>query len=412
MELRKPQPPSWDLLLQAVPFAICFDRELRIVRAGNTICRVAADVKIGKLLPDVFSISPSSLEWNFNTLAEQVGHFMLLTTKDGRFRLRGSVQHLPEREYLWLVLSPVILDAEDLCKAGIQLSDLPASEGVADVVTVLAAHRRLLRDASAITGILEAAREKEERTRQELENALAASRSLIHFKNCFISALSHEFRNPLSALFGTAELMLMRADQIDGTQVRAYADQMVHSCEELQGLLDDILFYLRSSEGKERARMERFVLSKVMEQAIDDVKRSLKLTHRIDMQPPCPGCRTAQIESDPRLLRIVVRNLISNAAKFSKPDTDILIRMEVRPRETFIEVIDSGQGISPEDYRSIFELFERGGNASHVQGFGLGLSIVKQCLALLNGKLEIESEVNRGTKIRVLLPSIQHAHQP
>ena len=165
----QPKPPSWDLLMRAVPFAICFDRELRIVHVGETLSRIAADVQVGKLLPDVLSISPASLGWKFDPLAGQAGHFLVLTTHDGHLRLRGSVQALPQPEYLWLMLAPVVLDAADLQKAGLSLSDLPPNEGVADVVTLLAAHRRLLRDAQAITGVLEVARDQEARTKRELE---------------------------------------------------------------------------------------------------------------------------------------------------------------------------------------------------------------------------------------------------
>ena len=103
----QPKPPSWDLLMRAVPFAICFDRELRIVHVGETLSRIAADVQVGKLLPDVLSISPASLGWKFDTLAGQAGHFLVLTTHDGHLRLRGSVQALPQPEYLWLMLAPV-----------------------------------------------------------------------------------------------------------------------------------------------------------------------------------------------------------------------------------------------------------------------------------------------------------------
>ncbi len=107
---------------------------------------------------------------------------------------------------------------------------------------------------------------------------------------------------------------------------------------------------------------------------------------------------------DARLLRNILFNLISNAIKFSPEDGRIELSTQVDAAAISILVNDHGIGISEQDQQHLFERFFRGGNATHIQGTGLGLNIVARYAELMNGNVTIESAQNKGTTVRLFIP--------
>ena len=107
---------------------------------------------------------------------------------------------------------------------------------------------------------------------------------------------------------------------------------------------------------------------------------------------------------DPKLLRNILFNLISNAIKFSPGEAEVALDVRVSGQELSLSVKDQGIGISEEDQRHLFERFFRGGNATHIQGTGLGLNIVSKYVELMNGKVAIQSAQNEGTTVTLTIP--------
>jgi len=107
---------------------------------------------------------------------------------------------------------------------------------------------------------------------------------------------------------------------------------------------------------------------------------------------------------DPRLIRNIVINILSNAIKFSDEGKLIEIKSNIGDNKTVLEFKDQGIGISKEDQQHLFERFFRGSNATNIQGTGLGLNIVARYVELMNGVIETESELNKGTAFKITIP--------
>jgi signal transduction histidine kinase len=114
------------------------------------------------------------------------------------------------------------------------------------------------------------------------------------------------------------------------------------------------------------------------------------------------------IDSDKKLLRNIMINLISNAVKFSENNSTIHINSEVTEEQATISVRDEGIGISEEDQSHLFSSFFRGKNALNIQGTGLGLHIVKRYADLLGGTINLQSKLGEGTTITLQIPINTH----
>jgi signal transduction histidine kinase len=107
--------------------------------------------------------------------------------------------------------------------------------------------------------------------------------------------------------------------------------------------------------------------------------------------------------TDKRLLKNIVINLLSNALKFSDKNSNVWLNVENRVNELSVEIKDEGVGISPEDQQHLFTTFFRGKNVINIQGTGMGLTIVKRYLDLLDGTISLQSQLNKGTTVIIVL---------
>ena len=112
-----------------------------------------------------------------------------------------------------------------------------------------------------------------------------------------------------------------------------------------------------------------------------------------------------KINADKKLLRNILINLISNAAKFSEEDSPITISAKSDSEKNIITVADKGIGISQKDQEHLFTMFYRASNVTNIQGTGLGLHIVKRYLDLINGTVNLQSTLGKGTSITITFPN-------
>ena len=110
-----------------------------------------------------------------------------------------------------------------------------------------------------------------------------------------------------------------------------------------------------------------------------------------------------ETECDSRLLRSILTNILTNAVKYSACDRAIRFKLTTSKKGVIFTIQDYGVGIPQEDLKYIFEPFHRGKNVSNIPGTGLGLNIVKTFIAFLNGEIEIISQLNRGTKVKITI---------
>jgi signal transduction histidine kinase len=182
-----------------------------------------------------------------------------------------------------------------------------------------------------------------------------------------------------------------------------HIEKIKASVKQLNDLLEDFLSLGKLDEGKVQIGLNEFSLEELVQDTIDEMKGLVKENQQIIYTQS----GKEMIVSDKKMVRNVLINLISNAAKFSDKDSSIRLNTSVKKDEAVISVQDEGIGISAEDQEHLFSSFFRGKNALNIQGTGLGLHIVKRYIDLLGGRVDLESELDKGTKVTLSIP-IKH----
>lgn len=219
-------------------------------------------------------------------------------------------------------------------------------------------------------------------------------------KTEFLTNMSHEIRNPLNGVIGFTDLLLKT--KLDESQ-RTYIDIVFRSANSLLDLLNEVLDFSKIQSGKIELNLEKVDLHTLIEHATDLLKYKLiekKLNLLIYVSPDLPK----YIFVDSIRLRQILINLMSNASKFTdQGEIEIeakLIAIENKKAKIYFAVRDTGIGISKENQSRIFEAFTQADSSINRKygGSGLGLSISNKLLGLMSSKLELESEIGKGSK--------------
>ncbi len=234
---------------------------------------------------------------------------------------------------------------------------------------------------------------------QALEQAELASR----FKTSLLRLVSHELRTPLGAL----QLQLERLSGAHHGPLNDPQQQLIvrmrRSLSRLTDTIQSLLEYARIESGRLELCVETFDLRELAQSVVDDFSPQAEAKGlRLELIAPTEN---ATFQSDSRLLRLVLVNLIANALKFTEKG-EISLRVQVRPERCELQVKDTGPGIEPELRTSVFEPFFQGESVPrrHSPGTGLGLSLVREMLNALGGCIELESEVGQGSTFRISVP--------
>lgn len=221
--------------------------------------------------------------------------------------------------------------------------------------------------------------------------------NLIEQKERMMMALSHELRSPLSAVMGYAELMQDTNDMTISTARR----NILRAARMMQGLLNSLLYYYRLSSGKDRVN-ETLFLPKSIADELESMFLLAAEEKGIDLHADFEG-ENVLVSGDKERILQIGQNLMSNAVKFTE-EGGVSLLVRYTEGTLLLEVSDTGTGICKEEQNAIYEPFGRLANADVKDGFGLGLSITRKLVTLLNGDISLESEVGQGTTFRVTLP--------
>jgi PAS domain S-box-containing protein len=244
------------------------------------------------------------------------------------------------------------------------------------------------------------------RAEEELRRARAAAETANRTKSDFLAKMSHELRTPLNSIIGFSEML---ADETFGTlneKQHRYVENVLTSGRLLLQVINDILDLSKVEAGRMELSLAQFEVA----QALDEVRALMESlaerkhhTMEVDIEPGLPS-----IVADPAKFRQITVNLLSNAIKFTPDGGRIRITARRPPGEPMIEiaVTDTGIGIAPEDTRRIFREFEQLDSeyVREQQGTGLGLALTKKLVELHGGRIQVESELNRGSTFRFYLP--------
>lgn len=222
----------------------------------------------------------------------------------------------------------------------------------------------------------------------------------VRARDSFLSAMSHEFRTPLTSLLGYAELL--QDDTSLGPSARADLQVMSRNARHLRKMVDDIL--AASVEGSSvETQRTRLDLARLLRQAAASAMpeaegRGIELRVVADDDLPVLGDRTGLVR--------ILDNLVSNALKYSDTGTSVLMTAERDGRSAVCRIEDQGLGIAPEDLGRIFTRFQRTDAARRagIPGTGLGLALAQEVAEQHGGRLEVASEVGVGSVFTLRIP--------
>ncbi len=241
---------------------------------------------------------------------------------------------------------------------------------------------------------------------RELETKTAELQVVSQHKSEFLASMSHELRTPLNAVIGFSEVLLERMFGDLNDRQDEYLRDILSSGRHLLQLLNDILDLSKVEAGRMELSVSRFSVQSVMEYGISMVRERAGLhgiTLSLEVDPLVDG-----IESDELRIKQVLVNLLSNAVKFT-PDgghVDVVARRE--GDELAVTVTDDGPGIARDDRERIFESFQQGRRGPQgEEGTGLGLTLCRRIVALLGGRMWLESEVGVGSTFGFAVPRRQ-----
>ncbi|HEU5146655.1 MAG TPA: PAS domain-containing sensor histidine kinase [Chryseosolibacter sp.] len=239
------------------------------------------------------------------------------------------------------------------------------------------------------------------RAEEEARKALERERELNDLKSKFVSIASHEFRTPLSTVLSSASLIDQYSQRDEKDKVSKHVLRIKSSVNHLTSILNDLLSLGKLEEGKIDVVAELVPVSDFLKDVEEELASTLKTGQRLVVD-----CQAAPdtVNTDPRILRNILFNLISNASKYSDEDKPIFVTIMKQGKAVAFIVRDQGIGIPEEDQKFMFDRFFRASNAGNVQGTGLGLNIVKRYVDLLNGFISFTSELGKGSIFTVKLP--------
>lgn len=228
-------------------------------------------------------------------------------------------------------------------------------------------------------------------------------RTATEYKSQFLARMSHEIRTPLGILIGFLDIFHSGTLGPVNEGQKTALDKMQSQSYSLQKMINDVLSLSRIEEGSIPLEISTFSLDRIIEPLrtlVNDLQRKSRLKVLWDIAPEFP-----KLTSDAPKLEEILQNLIVNAFKYT-PEGEIRIRVKNNPEARSVKFVveDTGLGISQQDLPKIFEGFRQVDATTSSQGVGLGLTIVKKYLDLINGDIEVETQPGKGSIFKVTLP--------
>ena len=228
------------------------------------------------------------------------------------------------------------------------------------------------------------------------------NKELISSRKKAMHTITHELRTPLTAIHGYAELIQGH----DTDNISRYAESILQAAGRMIAMLNTLLDFFRLDSGKENANSAPFRLQGMADALLTEF---IPLAEAKDLRFTVECCDDVILMGDKERIMQVCGNLLSNAVKFTQSG-NVSFRMEYNGSVLSIVVEDTGNGMSGEEQQRVFGAFERLSNAATQDGFGLGLSIVKRIVDMLDGTIRLDSEKGKGSRFTVEI-SMQEAEE-
>ncbi len=238
--------------------------------------------------------------------------------------------------------------------------------------------------------------------KDQIEKTLQQERELSQLKTRFISMVSHEYRTPLTVILSSSFIMERLIKKGELQKLEMHLEKIRAGVRQMTNLLEDVIAVGKSEEGLLDSKLQYFDIEVLVKTLIDEVNSIDSRLHTIEFDL---DLHNTIIYSDPKLMRQIINNLLTNACKYSKSGTEVTITLKEDEKYFVVEVKDEGIGMSQEDLKQLFTPFFRNkGHIGSIPGSGLGLTIVKRSINLLYGKLDVKSKLHQGSTFSMFLP--------
>ena len=256
--------------------------------------------------------------------------------------------------------------------------------------------------------IQEAAIEKERQAKQLLEEALLKAENANQAKNDFLSKMSHDIRTPLNAIIGLTHLAHLHTGEED--RLKDYLEKISSAGTHLLSLINEVLDVSKIESGTMKLEETEFNLNQLLEDVVGMVRISLD-QRRQSLSVHIEEGLHPQVIGDERRLKQILVNILDNASKYTPDYGKVSIGLNELNKMTQtmgayrFTIEDTGIGMKPEYIKHIFEPFSRADDSrtSKTVGTGLGMTIVKNLVAMMGGDIQIESEYGKGTRFLITL---------
>ena len=244
---------------------------------------------------------------------------------------------------------------------------------------------------------------KKQRTTRKLNEKLEELNSI---KDRFFHIIAHDLKNPFASLLGFSEILEEDFETLSGDEKLQLIKEMRISIKSNYHLLENLLYWAVSQRERTIISKEKICLKTVAE----EIKTQFQVSVRNKkLEVECSIDPAIIVYADLDMTRAVMRNIISNAIKFSPAGEKLFISARIREKEVEVLVEDRGAGIPPDRIKDIFkfEKIQTSRGTEGEKGTGLGLILCKEFVESNSGRIWIESELGRGTKIFFTLPSAE-----
>ncbi|UCH14426.1 MAG: HAMP domain-containing histidine kinase [Bacteroidales bacterium] len=241
---------------------------------------------------------------------------------------------------------------------------------------------------------------------EELKTANKKLEESEALKSHFIANIANEIRNPLASILGFASSILS-ADEKDWRDIMPMISHIYSEVFYLDFQFKNIFIAAKLEAGQIAPEICKIDIRSILLNLIESFKYEAEMKNiSIVINNGADRKNSIYFKSDSEKLKLILSNLLSNAIKYSYKDSKIDINYKIKGKKMTISVQDYGEGISRANQKIIFDRFKRAdsGINSLNRGHGLGLSVNKALLEILDGKIEVKTEMNKGTIFTILLP--------
>lgn len=222
----------------------------------------------------------------------------------------------------------------------------------------------------------------------------------------WIAGISHDLRTPLSSVKGYADLLAEERYEWEPAEVRRYAEVIRDKAEYMEQLIADLNLTFRLKNDALPLKLTEQDLVEVVRQTVIDVMNDWQsASAHFTFHPAVPHIQSAV---DKQWFQRALKNLLVNAIQHNPPGTEVTVSVGLDQGRLVIEVEDNGRGMDEETLAMLFERYYRGTNtAKQNQGTGLGMAIAKQLIEAHGGEIDIDSQIGRGTTMRIYLAPLK-----